>query len=432
MDAETHIKKPHYAWLILASCIAFYSSTMGMLVNTQGIFMPPILKEFGWSATQFSIPTIISGVVSVLTLTFVDKIYKRFTLKPVLLIAVFLYQLGFMLKSLTHSYMYYCATMVLIGISGAFVLYVPLPMLLNAWFEKKKGFAMGMAFLSSGLAGAVMNPIISTVIENSGWRLAFVAVAGIAMTISLPFLIFVITEKPQDKGMFPYGANEAARKISIDNADPDHGKAAQEYFNSRFSAGEKRQKFILCITLAALLNLLSIISSHLPNFASSLGLAAAIGATVTSAQMVGNLTSKAVVGSCMDKFGKYKTILISMIIVFFGYVLLGLSSKAVILMYVAAVMLGITAAHNTMVPPAMVETFAIGDEYAKYISKVSMGTMLASAFANTITSGIYDLTGSYCIVWFVYAGIEIVCIVLLVMFYNKRPDFIRRVGHHEV
>ena len=89
-------------------------------------------------------------------------------------------------------------------------------------------------------------------------------------------------------------------------------------------------------------------------------------------------------------------------------------------MYVAALLLGITAAHNTMVMPSMVETFAIGDEYTGAISKVSMGTMLASAFSNIITSGIYDLTGTYATVWFIYAGIEMVCLVLLCVFYKNK------------
>ena len=418
MQKTRNYKKPHYAWWILASCIAFYSATMGALVNTQGIFMPPMLSEFGWSATQYSAASIISGLSAVAALTFVDKLYNRFGVKRVLLISVFLYELGFMLKTFTRGYLYYCGISALIGVSSAFVLYVPVPLLINAWFKEKRGFALGTAMLSSGVAGAVLNPIISGIISSSGWRIGIVAVSGIAMCISLPFLIFVVRGKPEDMGLRPYGeGGDAAEKA---NVNPDHGKEAEKFFSNRFSPKDKHRKLIICIIMAALLNLLSVISAHLANFAASLGLATAIGATLTSSQMIGNLLSKATMGLCMDRFGKFKVLLISMIFVTIGYLLLGLSTGAVILMYAAAFLLGITAAHNTMVMPAMVETFAIGREYAGFISKVSMGTMLASAFSNIITSSIYDLTGAYTTVWFVYAGIELVCAVLLCVFYRNK------------
>ena len=87
--------------------------------------MPPMLKDLGWSATQYSAAMIVSGLVSVLTLTFVDKVYKKFSVKPVLLASVMLFAVGYLLKTFTHSYLYYCIIMAVIGVGGAFVLYVP-------------------------------------------------------------------------------------------------------------------------------------------------------------------------------------------------------------------------------------------------------------------------------------------------------------------
>jgi len=418
METESHIKRPHYAWYILASCIAFYGATMGILINTQGIFMPPMLKDLGWSATQYSAAGIISGLVSVLTLLIVDKVYKRFPTKWVLFISVFIYAAGFLLKAFTHNYLYYCCICALLGIGAAFVLYVPAPMLINAWFHQKKGFALGICMLSSGIAGAVMNPIVSALIESLGWRTAVLINSAIAMIVACPIVLIVVRKTPEEIGMLPYGARTNVHSLSEARTD-DHGKAAQQFFSSRFSGRQKTGKFIICLLLATLLNLLSCVSSHLANFAASRGLAAAIGATLTTALMLGNLSSKAVMGVCMDKYGKKTTLLISMILVAVSYFGLGLSGEVVVLMFICAFFLGITAAHNTIVMPSMVETFAIGDEYTRIISKVSMGTMLASAFSGVITSGLFDLTGAYSPVWILYGSIEIVCIVLLLIFYKK-------------
>jgi len=419
METESHRKKPHYAWYILISCIAFYGATMGILINTQGIFMPPILKDLGWSATQYSATGIISGLVSVVTLLFVDKVYRKFPTKWVIFFSVLIYAAGFFLKGYTDNYIYYCGVCALLGVGAAFVLYVPAPMLINAWFQEKKGFAIGICMLSSGIAGAIMNPIVSALIESMGWRNAVRINSAIAAVIACPIVLIIVRKSPEDMGLLPYGATRPALKPGTEGAQ-SHGKAAQEFFNNRYSGQEKRNKFIICLILATMLNLLSCVSSHLANFASSLGLAAAIGATLTTSQMLGNLSSKAVMGVCMDKFGKKKTLLISMILVSAAYFGLGFNGGIVVLLFVCAFFLGITAAHNTIVMPAMVETYAIGDEYTKIISKVSMGAMLASAFSGLITSGLYDLTGSYAPVWILYGLLEIICIVLLLRFYKER------------
>jgi len=424
MNTVSHNKKPHYAWYILVSCIAFYSATMGMLINTRGIFMPPILKEMGWSATQYSATDIISGLASVATLTFVDKIYKKCSTKWVLFYSVFLYALGFFLKSFTHTYIYFCCVCGFIGVWGAFILYVPAPMLINAWFEEKKGFALGICLLSSGLAGAIMNPIVSSLIENLGWRRAGMISSTIPAIIACPIILIFVKKTPEEMGLLPYGAKPKSAESSgpelHERFDKDHGKKAQEFFNNRFSKKEKTAKFIVCIILAAMLNVLSCISVHLANFASSKGLAAIIGATLTTACMVGNLSSKAIMGVCMDKFGKLGTLLTTMTLVAVAYICLGLSGDLLIVMYICAFVLGITAAHNTIVMPSMIETFAIGDEYTKYISKVSMGTMLASGFCGVITSGLYDLAGSYSPVWLLFGGLQIICIILLLQFYKAK------------
>ncbi|MEH7381667.1 hypothetical protein V7138_14490 [Bacillus sp. JJ1533] len=53
-----------------------------------------------------------------------------------------------------------------------------------------------------------MNPIISSSIENFGWRNAYLIMAGIVLLLVLPFTLFVNNFKPADIGLKPFGYEE--------------------------------------------------------------------------------------------------------------------------------------------------------------------------------------------------------------------------------
>ena len=47
-------KKIHYAWWILVACLGFYSVLIGICGNTAGIFLAPVMDEFGWTRAAAS------------------------------------------------------------------------------------------------------------------------------------------------------------------------------------------------------------------------------------------------------------------------------------------------------------------------------------------------------------------------------------------
>ena len=106
-----------------------------------------------------------------------------------------------------------------------------------------------------------------------------------------------------------------------------------------------------------------------------------------------------------------------------GLVLVTLGSVNLVLLCAGAALLGLTAANNVMLPPMAVKTFARGNDYTYFMSRVSMGTMLASAFSTFIVSWLYDVTGDYKYVFLIFSGIQIFAIVLMLsVFKNKKEN----------
>lgn len=198
---------------------------------------------------------------------------------------------------------------VITGIFSAFLLYVPGPMLINAWFAKKRGMALGIAMMSMGIGGAIMNPILGAIIENAGWRTATFVQGAMSILIAVPCILLISKKTPEEMGLKPYGAEEleAERKKAVE--DVLSGKVPAKnmrpaFDRHRISKKEKSIRFVICFVIAILVNLLSAISQQLPSYAATCGFASMVGATLVSVNMIGNTTVKAVMGVCVDKFGE--------------------------------------------------------------------------------------------------------------------------------
>lgn len=410
--------KMHYAWWILITCCVLNATTMGFFVNCNGIYYQPIIKEMGWELSQYTFTMIFSGLAAFFTLPFVDKIYKRFPLKAVLLISVICYAASFALKGAMYSLVGFSLLFVFSGIASAFLLYVPVPMMLNAWFKKKRGLATGIAMMAMGIGGAVMNLILGGVIERSGWRTATYVQGAISIIVAAPFILLFAVKTPKEKGLKPYGADEEDEedKETVTAEAPDERKQANG------SSDTVKRSFIVCFVLAVLANLLAALPQQLPSYATTCGFAAMIGATLVSVNMIGNTTVKAILGACIDRFGERKVYLVGMIAVLVGLVLVTLGASNIVFLYIGAVLLGLTAAHNVMLPPMAVRTFASEENYTYFMSRVSMGTMLANAFSTFIISWLYDRTGAYKYVFLIFGVIQIFAIILMLFIFRNKKE----------
>lgn len=58
-----------WAWLVLIGCIGFYSIPTGIIANTSGIFVAPVMDQFGWSQTDTTMYRTIQPIVSAILRT---------------------------------------------------------------------------------------------------------------------------------------------------------------------------------------------------------------------------------------------------------------------------------------------------------------------------------------------------------------------------
>lgn len=173
-------------WLVVASGFVIMATCYTIFVNCMSLFQPLIVSDLGISLAQYNISNAISTVVSVIGSLVIghvaDKVSGR-VLGSLTVIATsaVLASMSFV-GELWQVY-------VLFAVSGCFAVAstrLLISLVTANWFTAKRGLAISIALSGSGFGGAILSPIVSSLIVGVGWRSAFLVLAAICMVAALP------------------------------------------------------------------------------------------------------------------------------------------------------------------------------------------------------------------------------------------------------
>jgi MFS family permease len=193
-----------YGWVIVG--IVFVTMAIGVNARTSfSLLFPPILDEFGWDravvAGVFSFGFFASALVSPFSGRMVDRRGPRLVIE----IGVVILVAGLCLATLAREVWQLYATLgLMVGVGGNLLGYSVQSVILPAWFARKRGLAIGIAFSGVGIGSIVLLPWLQTVIARDGWRFACLALALIIAMVLFP-LNLLLRRRPQDLGLYPDG-----------------------------------------------------------------------------------------------------------------------------------------------------------------------------------------------------------------------------------
>ena len=187
-----------YGWKsLLAATIGTMCGIFTLTNYTQGFFVGPVTSEFGWSAPQFFLSYTVLMCSGLLTGPLIGYIAQRVGLRTVGIVGLTGHSLAYVVLSLnTGSLVLWYLSWALVAILGA----GPMPIIwtgvLNNWFTKHRGKAIGITMAGTGLGAFLLPPIVEFLISNHGWRVAYRGIGLGALLISLPIVFVLFKEKP--------------------------------------------------------------------------------------------------------------------------------------------------------------------------------------------------------------------------------------------
>ena len=201
--------KLHYAWVVAGVTFLVLLATAGVRA-TPGILIVPLQHEFGWTNAAISGAIAVNIALFGIIGPFAASFMARYGIRKIVLLAVALLAFAVALSSTMHQrweLMMFWG--VLVGCGSGVTALVLAAVVVNRWFEERRGLVLGVLTAANATGQLVFLPVLARLVINHGWRSAVYTVAACAGAVFV-VVFFWMKDQPSDVGLLPYGARQEA------------------------------------------------------------------------------------------------------------------------------------------------------------------------------------------------------------------------------
>lgn len=359
------------------------------------MFNTPICNDLGFDVGELTNYTTFYAVALCIAIPIAAKAIERANLRLVMTASAIVVSVAeFAMGSFTKVYQWYIVGAIQ-GVCCAFLVSLTIPMLINNWFDSGKGTFMGLAGISSGLTGALLNAVISNVISQNGWRAGYHILGIILFAMTVPACALFAWRSPESVGAKPYGATAEQQTTPTGTLSGITKRQAI-----------KMPAFYLLLLFSCLACLASCYNQNLADLAQQLGYPQSGTSLFVSIAMLGNVACKLTLGRVIDARGTAFASLLATGAMIVGFSLLIFGANP-IAMYVGSALMGAQIAVEVVLIQAMTRSVFGDIEFSDIFAIVSVVINISTGFGMTLFGWIISLTDSY--IPTVYAGLALSC-----------------------
>lgn len=373
-------------WFIVCGVLGSSGLLITLLCNTAGMFVSPVMEQFGWSRTQATLYLTLFNWIAAAMQPIVGKIYAKYDMRLILSAVVIIFCGAYIWSGTFTSLWQWNLFGVIYGVMAGFFMYLPGPVLFSRWFVKKMSFAMSIGGIVSGIIGFFLNTLLVMAIMNMGWGKARMVLGAITLVACLFLTVFGVRNSPEQVGMEPYGAGE----------EVDDTKQEDEESGFTYKQVWRSPAFYLMLCYGFIIIILASFAQQIYSYADAMPIGMETAAKVFSVLSVAMLPLNPAIGWMYDKIGGIKGNLVICLSCTVGTLLLvlcGGSSKPLFYAGVAGYNL-IMSSMGLGVPVLVKHVFGAKD-YASILSKVTLVLLVSGGVANILYAQLYDITGTY-------------------------------------
>ncbi|GAB6989211.1 MFS transporter [Paenibacillus pini] len=414
-------KKIHFAWWLLLGIVLMVGMMKGGINSAGGLFLTSVTKDLGIGMGSLSLYFSISSIVTMLFLPIAGKLMAKYDIRVVLIAGTILQAGSFAMFGLMNSVWGWYLLCIPMSIGAVFVCQMAGPVLINNWFKKHNGLAMGIMAASGGLFGAILQPMAGNLIASEGWRYTYIFLGVLGMIIVIPTVILTIRMAPQQKGLQPLGMDEVKKD---DNTASHH--AAPKGVTATIA--RKSSAFYFLIIFFFLITSIGSFGQYVAPYAVSLGYDIAFGGTAMGGWMIGSLIGSLTFGFLTDKIGARNTAIFAMLLGLVPVVMLITAGDHKSIFSIAIGIYGFVVASIATLGPLLTTALFGNKEYPQIYSTAVMGLAIAGIVALPAYGFIYQLTGSYTSI--IYAvGVMLILNVIAIASAFKGKKKLEEAGH---
>jgi len=193
-----------YGWVVVAVTAVVVLVTAGVR-SAPGAFILSMTEEPGWSTASVSFAAAVGLVVFGFSGPLSGWLMGRIGVRSVVVLSLLITSSALLATALVREIWQLTVFFGLVsGLGTGLVASVLGPTVATRWFVRDRGLVTGILGASTSTGQLIFFPLLTALAVTAGWRVGAVVLAGLAIALVVPVLLWVRND-PADVGARPLG-----------------------------------------------------------------------------------------------------------------------------------------------------------------------------------------------------------------------------------
>ena len=201
-----------YGWIIVGIAnIGIFSSGPGQS-HTFSVFVEPISQDLELSSASIASAYGLATLIAAFLLPYMGKIIDRYGARVSLIIISIILGISCIFFGAASNFLMLTVGFGFLRFFGQGSLMLGCANLVSQWFDSKRGFAMSLMALGFGMSMAIHPPVSQFLIDQYGWKYAWIILGISTWIIMVPALFILAWNNPENIGLKPDGIKKSNLK----------------------------------------------------------------------------------------------------------------------------------------------------------------------------------------------------------------------------
>ena len=188
-------------WVVVGAVTGLFVCNGPVLGFTFGVFLKPIMADTGWMRSTTSFALSVGGILGAIAVPVLGNMMDRWSIRRVALPGIVVYAIFLSLMGLAPAVLgIFTLMFALAEMTSAIQTPLGYAKAISAWFDRRRGLALGIAMSGVGLGAFVVPQLAQRLIERVGWRDAYISLGLLTFAIAFPAVALWIREPRPGEG----------------------------------------------------------------------------------------------------------------------------------------------------------------------------------------------------------------------------------------